>query len=278
MEPLPELEPAACPKESGPAPFAVGDPVFLHSLTDDMERMNGWIGTILETRVGEDTELQYDVFAMAIPAQYTSDVESLTGHQKWFKPRNLSPLLGDASDGISLEDAIAAGACAADSQAGDVDGTVAGREASASVNSDDTTGCTSDAHTSDIESRYIDKSRTFTSIRRGRAGGLLPPRPALKDARSMFLLGLPCDRDQGASPSDQHSYPVAKARLQGTTLLDLLRRREYSMVWQALLTLLDGQDRRRIRAAGIRGAGLGDIADESSTDDSSSSDESSSAD
>ena len=104
----------------------------------------------------------------------------------------------------------------------------------------------------------------------------LPPRPALNDTRSMFLLGLPCDRDRDASSSGHHSCPVAKARLQGATLLDLLRRREYGVVWQALLTLLDGQDRRKLRAAGA-GLGITSSEDDSSSDDGSSDDESSSA-
>jgi hypothetical protein len=259
MEPLPEPAPATC------SAFAVGDPVFLHSLTECMEGMNGYVGTIMDIQVGDDKEPQYDVFACSIPEQYTSDVKSLEDHKKWFESRNLSPLLGGTSDGISLDDAIAAGVCAPNSQDEDINGAHAERaEGESSVNST-------------FETRYIDKSRTFTSVQRGRAGGLLPPRPAMNDAHSMFLLGLPCDRDQGASPSDQHSCPVAKARLQGVTLLDLLRRREYGVVWQALLTLLDSQDRRRLRAAG---AGLGDTSseDDSSSDESSSGDESSSAD
>ena len=281
------------------ASLAVGDPVFLHSLSDDRAQFNGWVGTIMDThdRSGEDKEALYDVFACAIPAQYTSDVECLGGdisHKCWFESQNLSALLGDPKpDGITLGDAIAAGARAG-SQSADVHA-AAGEEGAQHTSTGSTTGSTIETQTSDRMQeivRNIDKTRTFTGVRRGRAGGgLLPPRPALKDARCMFMLGLPCDRDRGTRPTDPHSCPVAKSRLQGSKLLDLLRRREYGMVWQALLTLLDGQDRlmmrRRLSCIPAGGPlnsgseqqelyvpGAGDSEDDSLTD----SDESSSAD
>lgn len=243
-EPAPEPAPTADSSSATPvskpiAPFAVGDSVFIHSLKDDKAHMNGRLGTIVAEKEQkeeadgrqETTEAQYmfEVLAYDIPNKFTSDV---AGDLEWFDAKSLSPLIGDASpDGVTLQQAMA-------------DQKKRGSDKK-SHRTRKLEPWLADIFARNV--RVIDKTRTFSRVQGGRAhGGLLPPRPALKDPRAMFLLGFPCDKKGSFGSRD---CPVARARLQGETLVNLLRRREYAVVWQAILTLLDSHDHVRLQQA-----------------------------
>ena len=218
------------PVEPEPAPddpttaeaFHVGDPVLIHGLPKASDHLNGRVGTVQAAAVqtaGASRSVLYDVFAFAYTSPYTCNA-AVDREDCMFNPENLSLLVGGDND-----------------EAGKIDHerrVLNGEKGH-------------EQRWPDEVARFIDRSRTLGKVHRGRNdAGLLPCRPSLATKAALnkegwaasVVLGHACDVDT----SSTESCKVARARLQGDTLVALLRQREYALLYQAVLTLLECVD------------------------------------